>query len=92
MLALGLLHMGRLPQEVLSLLCPGRYGPAECEQWLFCLPHQRDENLLFASTLAAKAPHDLLQRLVEFLGGALQARVWQGARRADTFKEVQEFF
>ena len=73
-------------------MSPGGKSPPEFEQLLFRLTHQGDEDLALAPTLAAKAPHDLLQRLVEGVRRELQTRARERALRADAFQEVQEFF
>jgi len=88
----GLIQVRGLAQEVLGLLGPGGNGTAQFKQLLFGLTHQRDEDFAVAPTLAAKAPHALLQRLVESLSGGLQSRGRDRALRADAFEEVQEFF
>lgn len=71
---------------------PGGQGATKIEQLLFRSPHKGDEDLALAPTLAAKAPHDLVQRLVEFLSGKFQARAWKRTLLADAFQEVEEFF
>jgi hypothetical protein len=50
-------------------LRPGGQGATKIEQLLFRLPHEADEDLALAPTLAAKASHDFVQRLLECLSG-----------------------
>ena len=88
----GLIQGRGLAQEVLRLLGPGGHGTAQCKPRLFGLTHQRAEAFAVAPTWAAKAPQDLLPRLVERLSGGLQSRGRDRARRAEAFEEVQEFF
>lgn len=56
----GLIEMGGLAEEVVGLLSPGGQGATKIKQLLFRLPHQGDEDLALAPTLAAKTAHDLL--------------------------------
>ena len=56
------------------------------------LVHQRDEDFALAPALTAKAPHDLLQGLVQGMSGGLQSRGRDRALLADALDEVQEFF
>ena len=59
-LALRLTHMGVLVQQLLGLLAPTFNGMTEFQELPFRLAHQLDENFALASTLPAKAAHDLL--------------------------------
>jgi hypothetical protein len=88
----GLIEMRGLVEEVLGLLRPGGQGATKIEPRLFRSPHKGDEDLALAPTLAAKAPHDLVQRLGEFLSGKFQARAWKRTLLAEAFQEVEEFF
>jgi len=91
-LALRLAQVGVLVQERLCLLGPERNGTAQLQQVLCGLAHQRDQDFALAPALAAKATHDLVQGLVEFLSGVLQSRGRERALLADPLDEVQHFF
>jgi len=78
-LALGLTEGRRVVQKGLRLLGPGRNGLAEGQQVPFGLAHQRDEDFALAPTLPPKAPHNLLQGLVQFM--RLVAQWGRGERR-----------
>ena len=58
----------------------------------FGVAHQRDEDFALASTLAAKAAHDLLQGLVQLLRLLTQGLGRRGAVARDRLDESQEFF
>ncbi len=78
-LALGLTEGSRVVQKGLRLLGPGRNGLAEGQQVPFGLAHQRDEDFALAPTLPPKAPHNLLQGLVQLM--RLVAQWGRGERR-----------
>jgi hypothetical protein len=59
---------------------------------LFGLADQLDEDFALAPALAAKAPHDLLQGLLQLLSRVFQSWSWEGALLADPLDEVEDFF
>jgi hypothetical protein len=80
---LGLTQHRRVIQEVLGLLGKGGHGLAKPQELLFRVAHQFDKDLALATTLAAKAPHDFAQLLVERLGLPREARDAPAARLRD---------
>ena len=75
-LALGVTQRRRLVQEVLGLLPKRGNGLAKLQELLFRVAHQFHKDLALPTALAAKAPHDFFQLLVERLG--LARGPWRG--------------
>lgn len=91
-LALDIAQRRRLGQEVLRLPPQGGHGLSKPEELLFRLAHQFHEDLAWAAALAAKAPHDFGQCLVEFLGLTREDRGAAAARLGDVCNERKRFF
>jgi hypothetical protein len=58
----------------------------------FGVAYQRDEDFALASTLAAKATHDLLQGLAQLLRLLTQGLGRQGAWACNRLDESKDFF
>jgi hypothetical protein len=91
-LALGLTPPAVVVQALSGLLAPGINGLPQGSQVPFGVAHQRDEDFALASTLAAKAAHDLLQGLAQFLRLLTQGLGRRGALARNRLDEAKEFF
>lgn len=91
-LALGLAQGRRLSQEVLRLLSQRGDGLAKLQELVFRVTYQFHEDLALTTTLAAKAPHDFGQLLVEPLGLPCEARGTVAALLRDGCDERKGFF
>jgi len=70
---------------------PGGQGATKSEPTAFPCAAQGGRRPGPAPPVAAKAPHDLVQRLGECLSGKFQARAWKRTRLADAVQEVESF-
>ena len=91
-LALGIAQRRRLGQEVLRLLPQGGNGLTKLEELLFRVAHQSHKDMALASALAAKAPHDFGEFLVECLRLTREDRGAAAARLCDMGDERKRFF
>jgi hypothetical protein len=91
-LARGLTQVGILVQECFGIRCPVFTGVPQVSSLSFGLAHQRDEDFALAPALTAKAPHDLLEGLVQRMSGGLQSRGRDRALLTDALDEGQDFF
>jgi hypothetical protein len=91
-LALGLAERGRPVQELLSLVPKVGDGLAKLQELLLRVAYQFHKDVPLPSALAAKAPHDFFQLLVEGLGLPREARGVAAALLRDVFDELQGFF
>src|SRR5262249_36356557 len=91
-LALGITQRRRVVQEVLGLLSKSGNGRAKLQEFVFRVAHQFHKDPTLATTLAAKAPHDFGQLLVERLGLPREDRDALAARLRDVCDEGQCFF
>jgi hypothetical protein len=91
-LALGVTQGRRLVQEVLGLLPKRGNRLSKLQELLFRLAHQFYKDLTLPTALAAKAPHDFFQLLVELLGLTREDRGSAATLLGDVFDERQGFF
>jgi hypothetical protein len=91
-LALGVTERRRLVQEMLGLLPQCGNGLAKLQELLLRVAHQLYQDPALTTALAAKAPHDFFQLLVELLGLTRENRGSAAALVRDVFDERQRFF
>jgi hypothetical protein len=91
-LALHIAQRRCLGQEVLRLLPKRGNGLSKLQELVFRMPYQFHKDVPLSAALAAKAPHDFCQLLVEFLGLTPEDGGSAAARLREVFDECQRFF
>jgi len=91
-LAVGLIEIGGLLQEVLGLLPKHGAGLAEGQELPFGLAHPGQEAVPLPPALAANPPPDLFQLLVQALGLGLQLGGLAAAALSDAADDRKGFF
>ena len=91
-LTLGLTQGERLFEALFGLEGKEFDWLAACQELLFSMSHQLDEDMPLAATAAAKTPHDLGEFLREASGLALECGGPVTARRDDVVDDRERFF
>jgi hypothetical protein len=91
-LALGLAQCRRPVKELLSLLPKRGDGLSKLQELLLSVAYQFYKDVTLPSALAAKAPHDFFQLLVEGVGLTREGRGLAAALLRDVCNERQGFF
>jgi hypothetical protein len=91
-LTLGLAQRACLFEALLGLEGKGVDWRTECQELVFRVAHQLDEDLPLAATASAKATHDLGEFLREASGLALERGGPVTALRDDVVDEGERFF
>jgi hypothetical protein len=91
-LALGLAQWRRPGKELLSLLSKRGDGLSKLQELLLSVAYQFYKDVTLPSALAAKAPHDFFQLLVEGVGLTREGRGLAAALVRDVCNERQGFF
>jgi hypothetical protein len=91
-LALGIVERVSLREELLGLLPKGVDGLAERQELPFGVAHHLHEDAALPPALAAKAPQDFLQFLLQALGLGPQGGSPAAASLGDAVDDLKGFF
>jgi hypothetical protein len=91
-LALGVAQSRRLVQELWGVLSKGSNRLAKLQELVLRLTHEVHKDLALPTALAAKAPHDFVQRLLDRLGLPCEPRGAAAALLRDGCDERKGFF